>query len=180
MTVSAETPVKSMLGDAFAHHQWATLKLLDVCATLTPEQLSTVAPGTYGSIITTLRHLVETDRWYLGFLSFEGSPLPGISEDNELTIAELRAETERNGEAWLRVLARYADPEEDIEERGDGWEFHSPVGFRLAQAVHHGTDHRSQVWTALSALGIEPPKIDLWAYGKATGRTRAVERTPAS
>jgi len=56
-------------------------------------------------------------------------------------------------------------------ERGDGWDFHAPTGFRLAQVIHHGSDHRSQICTGLTSLGIEPPEIDLWAYGEATGRT---------
>ena len=60
----------------------------------------------------------------------------------------------------------------DTVEDGDGWRFHAPTGFRLAQVVHHGTDHRSQVCTALTSLGVEPPAIDLWAYGEGTGRTR--------
>jgi uncharacterized damage-inducible protein DinB len=51
----------SLLIDAFAHHNWATQRVIDACAALTPEQLATPAPGTYGSIIDTLRHLVGAD-----------------------------------------------------------------------------------------------------------------------
>ena len=51
----------------------------------------------------------------------------------------------------------------------DGYEKSAPMGIRLAQALHHGTDHRSQVCTALTALGIEPPDIDAWDFGLATG-----------
>ena len=54
---------------------------------------------------------------------------------------------------------------------GDGWEFSAPIGVRLAQAIHHGTDHRSQVCTALTSLGIEPPGIDLWEWAESVGRT---------
>lgn len=52
------------------------------------------------------------------------------------------------------------------------------MGVRLAQVVHHGTDHRSQVCTALTSLGVTPPEIDVWAYAQATGRERA-EQAPA-
>jgi uncharacterized damage-inducible protein DinB len=48
------------------------------------------------------------------------------------------------------------------------------MGIRLAQVVHHGTDHRSQICTALTTLGIEPPLIDVWDYGEAVGRTNEV------
>ncbi|MGZ5354336.1 MAG: hypothetical protein ACXWDS_05485, partial [Actinomycetota bacterium] len=56
---------RPMLEDAFAHHVWATLRLMDVCLALTPEQVETAAPGTYGSILDTMRHLVGADSSYL-------------------------------------------------------------------------------------------------------------------
>jgi uncharacterized damage-inducible protein DinB len=46
------------LEDAFNHHVWASLRVLDACATLEPEQLQTSVPGTYGTILDTVRHLV--------------------------------------------------------------------------------------------------------------------------
>ena len=56
---------RSLLSDAFGHHVWATLRLLDACAELSQKELSTPAPGTYGSIIDTFRHLVGADAGYL-------------------------------------------------------------------------------------------------------------------
>lgn len=43
----------SVLADAFAHHTWATLTLLDACGELGPEQLATSVPGTYWSQVCT-------------------------------------------------------------------------------------------------------------------------------
>ena len=160
----------SLLDDAFAHHIWATERLIDECAKLTPEQLATPAPGTYGSIISTFRHLVSSDGWYLSF--FREQPAP-IDEEAQTTLAELRSAITTNGAAWKALLAAGPDGEADIVERGEGGSFHAPLGFRLAQVVHHGTDHRSQICTALTSLGLEPPEIDVWAYGEATDRTRA-------
>ena len=45
----------SLLADAFGHHVWATLRLIDVCLDLTPEQLETEVPGTFGSILCLLQ-----------------------------------------------------------------------------------------------------------------------------
>ena len=59
----------------------------------------------------------------------------------------------------------------------DGSETHAPKGIRLAQVIHHGTDHRSQICTALTQLGVEPPEIDVWAYGVASGRITEVAPT---
>jgi uncharacterized damage-inducible protein DinB len=72
----------------------------------------------------------------------------------------------------MELLAGGLDGEADVVEHGDGWNFHSPAGLRLAQVVQHGTDHRSQICTALTSFGVEPPEIDLWVFGGATKRTR--------
>jgi uncharacterized damage-inducible protein DinB len=165
----------SLLSDAFAHHVWATERLIEECVVLTSEQLKAPAPGTYGSILDTLRHLVASDGWYLSFFPVEHT---AIDEEADATLAELRSAMTNNGRAWTELLAGTIDPDADVVELDDGWEVHSPKGVRLAQVVHHGTDHRSQVCTALTSLGLTPPEIDLWAYARATGRERAI-RAPA-
>ena len=70
------------------------------------------------------------------------------------------------------MLAEGRDPDTKIvahRRHGDA-ESHAPLGIRLAQALHHGTDHRSQICTGLTSLGIEPPDIDVWAFGELDGR----------
>jgi len=39
-----------------------------------------------------------------------------------------------------------------------------PVGLFLLQAINHATEHRSQVASILTQLGIEPPNMDGWTY----------------
>jgi uncharacterized damage-inducible protein DinB len=165
---------RSLLSDAFAHHVWATEQLLDACSVLTAEQLITPTTGTYGPIIHTLRHIVQSDRWYVHFFpSAEGLAL--IADEDELSLPELRSEMAKNATAWNELLATEIDPDVEQMAHENGWEVYTPVGVRLAQVVHHGTDHRSQVCTALTSLGIEPPEIDVWAYAQATGRERALQ-----
>jgi uncharacterized damage-inducible protein DinB len=43
--------------------------------------------------------------------------------------------------------------------------------------VHHGTDHRSQICTILTTLGIEPPPIDVWDYADQDGRLTEIAPT---
>ena len=165
---------RSPLADAFAHHVWATLKLIDTCETLSDEQLQTSAPGVYGSIIDTLRHIVASDRGYLAVVS--GGRVERM-DDERLTLAAARSVMELDGEEWARVLAELDDPERIVvRQRPDGSANRSPAGIRLAQALHHGTDHRSQICTILTTLGIEPPDIDVWEFGVQHGR---VEEVPA-
>jgi uncharacterized damage-inducible protein DinB len=168
---------RSLLADAFQHHAWATLRLLDACHDLTQEQLSATAPGTYGSIVDTLRHLVGADSSYLWVLA--GGPEPVDAEAERLDLAALREEMERNGPRWQAYLGHDLDPGQIIvRRRDDGSETRTPLGIRLAQVVHHGTDHRSHVATILTTLGIEPPAMDVWDYAVAEGRFEETE--PAS
>lgn len=158
----------SILADAFGHHVWATLRLLDACGPLTAEQLGTTVPGTYGSILDTLRHAVGADRMYLWVLT--GGALPEVDEERA-GLAELRAVMEEDGRAWSALLAADPDPGRVVvRHREDGSASAAPVSIRLAQALHHGTDHRSQVCTALTSLGMEPPDIDAWAFATEDGQ----------
>jgi uncharacterized damage-inducible protein DinB len=166
----------SLLRDALDHHVWASLRLFDTCLALSPEQLETAVPGTYGSILDTMRHLVGADVWYLHRMS--GERYPTIDED-QMDLPALRVEMERNGPRWSELLATDIHPDTMVvTHRDDGSETHAPMGIRLAQALHHGTDHRSQVCTGLTMLGVEPPGIDLWDFGAESGRTTEVP--PAS
>lgn len=167
---------KSLLADAFGHHVWATLRTVDMCLSLGPEQLETSVPGTYGSILDTMRHLVGADASYLFVLT--GGDVPRIEEEH-MDLRELRAVMESNGAAWSSLLGRDLDPDEVlVRHRDDGSESHAPTGIRLAQALHHGTDHRSQICTALTTLGVEAPVIDVWAFAVHVGRLTEVP--PAS
>jgi len=167
---------RSPLDDAFAHHEWATLRLIDTCLGLTPEQLETTVPGTYGSIIDTMRHTVGGDASYL-FVTTGGRT--AMVDDERMDLAELRAEMERHGAAWSELVGGDIDPDAVlVRHRDDGSEMSAPLGIRLAQALHHGTDHRSQICTALTSLGIEPPYIDVWDFGLEDGRV--VEVPPTS
>jgi uncharacterized damage-inducible protein DinB len=167
----------SLLGDAFAHHVWATLRLIDTCLALSPQQLGTAVPGTYGSILETVRHLVGADSWYL--FDTTGDRTRRIEQDR-MNLPELRAAMEGDGAAWSRLLASDPDPEVVLKEvdEDDGYEKDAPIGIRLAQALHHGPDHRSQICTALTTLGVEPPAIDAWDFGVQDGRV--VEVPPTS
>jgi uncharacterized damage-inducible protein DinB len=163
---------RPLLEDAFAHHVWATQQLIDACLGVAPERLEATASGTFGSIIETLRHLVGADAAYL--FSLTGGRRPLVNEKH-LTLAELREVMEADGKAWAALLGESLDPDAIVvRRRPDGSEGHAPAGIRLAQALHHGTDHRSQVCTILTTLGIEPPAIDVWDFADGQGRLREV------
>ncbi len=167
----------ALLDDAFAHHAWATMRLIDACLQLSPEQLETGVPGTYGSIIETMRHLVGGDSDYLSIMTGDRAHL--IDAD-EMDMPALRVAMESDGVLWSELLAKDLDPDAMVHEvdEDDGYERDATIGVRLAQALHHGTDHRSQICSALTALGVEPPGIDVWNFGVQAGRI--IEILPTS
>ena len=93
-----------------------------------------------------------------------------IDDGRQLPLADIRDAMQTNGALWLEVLAEAPDPDRLIEDLNGDVRYLAPVGIRLAQVVQHGTDHRSQVCTALTLLGVEPPDISVWAFGDQTGR----------
>jgi len=154
------------LADAFGHHVWATVRVIEACELLTPEQLTAAVTGTYGPIMDTLRHLVAADRGYLSLLD----PSMANVEEATLDLATMRSIMHENDPAWQKLVAN-PDVEIDVvRHRDDGSESHAPLGIRLAQVIHHGTDHRSQICTGLTSLGFTPPEIDVWDYGREDGR----------
>lgn len=162
---------RSILSDAFDHHVWATVRLLDACQGLTSDQLSATVTGTYGSIIDTLRHIVGADVAYLDVLAGDQAPF----DEEAATLTDLRSRMVGHLRSWAGVISDDPDPDTPaIRYREDGSEGHAPTGIRLAQVLHHGTDHRSQVCTALTSLGLEPPDIDVWAFAETQGRYREI------
>jgi uncharacterized damage-inducible protein DinB len=169
----------TMLRDAFGHHSWATGQLLDVCATVPEDELATPVPAIYGNALETLRHLIDADNWYLLCIS-QGELGDGDFEADDLPFSALRPVADATAAGWETLLSRSLDPDEVIVVvRKDGSTTRATVGIRLAQVLHHGSDHRSQVCTALTTLGHEPPEFDVWAYGWTQG-TVSEEPAPPS
>jgi uncharacterized damage-inducible protein DinB len=165
---------RSPFDDAFAHHVWATLRLIDACLSLTEEQLDVAVPGTYGSILETTRHFVGGDSYYLSHLTGARQV-----DTDHMELPVLRAVVEADERLWIAFLATDPDTDavvKDVDD--DGYERDASIGIRLAQALQHGTEHRSQVCTVLTTLAVEPPGIDVWDFGAQTGRV--VDIAPAS
>jgi len=160
---------RSLLDDAFAHHVWATLRLIDACRALSPAQLDAAVPATDRSILATMQHLIWSDSFELFVASSEHG---SFIRTDQMGLAELRAAMEDLGTGWSRLLDEGIDADAVLREvdPDDGFQRHAPMGIRLAQALHHGNDHRSQICSALTTLGVEPPAVDVYTFGLQDGR----------
>jgi uncharacterized damage-inducible protein DinB len=118
-----------------------------------------------------LQHIVEGDAFYAWRLSGDAPAWWGKGELPPASLAQLEARNEEMSRVWESLLARPLDPEDwtsDTEE--DGSECRATVGVIVAQVLYHGNEHRSQVNTILTTLGLDPPDVEAWAYGIAVGR----------
>ena len=167
----------SLLEAAFAHHVWATLRLIDACLDLSAAQLETDAAGTRGPILETIRHLVENDAFDLFVLT--GDRAYNV-DTGELSLPDMREVMERTGLGWTELISGPLDADSVVREvdESDGFQRWAPVGYRLAGTLEHGTDHRSRICTALTTIGVKPPKIAVFDFGVDSGRI--VETSPGA
>jgi uncharacterized damage-inducible protein DinB len=158
------------LRDPARHNAWATAQVVAFCRGLDEPTLHTTVPGTFGTIIETLRHTIDSEMSYLFRLTGAAPAYPwprgeAVGLDVLAERAAVLATT------WEHFLAGEVDSERPIEARGSDPERYTvPAGVFLAQALQHGSEHRAQICTILGALGYEPPDVSAWGYAFASGR----------
>ena len=146
----------------FEHNNWANQKIIQVCHSLSDEQLDAEPHSvTKGTIRRTLVHLVSSQYSYLRTLTL---PLKERLDTVTVTFAELQASAKMSGEALL-ALARGEGVSLDSRlTTRDG--FYTEPWVVMLQVVNHASEHREQICSMLSTLGITPPDLDGWAYGE--------------
>lgn len=177
-----ETIVNGALLEAFRHDAWATEELLEFCRDLSAEQLTAPGIGTYGGILETFNHMVLSDARYLRRLAGSGPPWvdsdggvdPGDVDPESVDIDQLQSRVQETEKLWERLLSEPLDAERVIILDQGAYQAHA--GVLVAQALHHGNAHREQICAILTGAGMQPPDVQAWAYGDATGRGR--ERSP--
>ena len=161
--------------DGFRHNTWATHLVLQACAGLSNAQLDTIVPGTYGSIIETLRHLVSSEGSYCRRLTGDEPEWYG-NRDEEPDLAELARRVDDLATRWERFLSLPFDAERlFVIAWDDGIDRDVPAAIVLIQALHHGNEHRTQVNTTLTSIGVQSPELGVWEFAAATNR--APQRT---
>lgn len=149
----------------FRHNLWANLRLIDACVALDAGQLAASMVGVYGSIYDTLHHIARAEQNYL-FLLTGREPANRLRREHTPELAVIREEARLAGEGLIAYAAVVTPADvgygDDDEDENLVWPI--PAGFLLAQVVNHATEHRAQVMTVLTQLGIEPPDLSGWKF----------------
>ncbi|MCB8968338.1 MAG: DinB family protein [Ardenticatenaceae bacterium] len=154
---------ENILARLIEHNNWATLQIFDVCATLTAAQLDFEPQSAVrGTIRETLRHLVLSQEDYTAMLTtFDHPPEREVMP----TLVELREIVVQSGRELVALVQDFSSKSLQSQiQVSDGYRV-EPWVF-IVQAINHATEHREQIKSILSALGVEPPRIDGWMYGR--------------
>jgi uncharacterized damage-inducible protein DinB len=156
--------IANLLEKLFEHNNWANYQMIQACLSLSDEQLDAQPQSaTKGSIRQTLVHLVKAQRNYLRLLTL---PLEERRESPPLEFADLQESAFLSGEGLL-ALARdwFSRPPNARLQTADGYLVEPWVV--MVQAINHATEHREQINSMLTALGITPLDQDGWTFGEA-------------
>ena len=155
---------KNFLEKLFEHNNWANLQIIQVCSALSDEQLDAEPRSvTKGSIRSTLLHLVASQQGYLRILTL---PLEARLDAPSVAFTELQESASKSGEGLLALARGEQKPLKPQLQTRDGY-FVEPWVLML-QVINHATEHREQIKSMLSSLGVTPPNIDGWDYGEVT------------
>jgi len=152
----------SELRRLFEYNRWATLRILDAAASLSPEELARDLKSSFPSVLATLVHGLGAERIWL--TRWQGTSPTAFPDSSSLT--SLGAVRDAWDAVWHDQQAYLAGLGDADVTRAlhyklfNGQEDTQPLGELLRHVVNHATYHRGQVVTMLRQLGKTPPATD--------------------
>lgn len=157
-----DTQPESTLVEFIRYNTWANQQVLAVCKDLGESQLMAKIPGAYGSIRETFGHLLRSEADYINRITGT-RPQPAFKWEDGPSLAEMSAFAAQTGAAFLDVVQRIP-PTQIVHEEEDGKFIDYQARQLFMQVINHGIEHRTNVTTLLSSLGIPVPEVDGWGY----------------
>lgn len=161
-----------LLQRLYQHNQWANARVFDVCLALDDPTLSEDAPGTHGTIESTLKHLVGVEDVYLMML--RGDSLEGQETLQSYMAHDLHwfaRRLEQVAEGYRGLLGKLDGAFLTAPLNVPWFDFALTKGDGLLQVLDHSGQHRAQVLSTLGARGMDLPDVDYvdWVGGAASG-----------
>ncbi|HEX9091157.1 MAG TPA: DinB family protein [Anaerolineales bacterium] len=158
MDIKPETTLIELI----LYNNWANAKVLAACQELTADQMAATAPGTYGSIRNTLGHIIRAEADYVGRMTGE-RPQPAFEWKDEPDLADVATFAAQVGETLLDTVQRIP-PTYLVHEEEDGETLDYHARLLFIQVINHGIEHRTNITTIISGLGLTAPEVDGWGY----------------
>jgi uncharacterized damage-inducible protein DinB len=153
------------------HMAWANQETIKHLQTLPEESLKAYATNPEWFVAEIAHHIVDSADHYAfritGKVALTQPGDPCIADIEKFSDLARVAEQAAIVDAHLIGAADLDDAWLDLEN--DNGKFQRLRSTVLSQAIHHATEHRAQIASALEAKGFKPvdlDEIDLWAYEK--------------
>ena len=149
------------LSELYAYNTWANAQVFAVCRDVDQAWLDENAPGTYGTLTETLKHMVSVETAYAQML--QDKPLATKEARDEFFAHDLTwfAETTaRVGRRYAELLAHASDAFFDEPLHVPWFDFVLTKQDGLLQVLSHSAQHRAQVFSVLGQRGVAVPDLD--------------------
>ena len=90
-------------------------------------------------------------------------PRPSFKWEDQPALADLSAFAEQVAGALLDAIQR-TPPTHIVHEEEDGSTLDYQARALFIQVINHGIEHRTNITTILSGLGLPAPEVDGWGY----------------
>ena len=157
-----ETQPETTLVELIRYNNWANAQVFAACQKLAADQLAAAAPGAYGSIRETLEHIIRAEADYVGRLTGD-RPQPAFRWKDQAALDDLFAFAGQVASALLDAIQRIP-PTHIVHEEEDGSTLDYQARALFIQIINHGIEHRTNITTILSGLGLPAPEVDGWGY----------------
>jgi uncharacterized damage-inducible protein DinB len=163
MPVSADT-----LRMHLDYTAWASQRLLDAAAQLSPQELTHDFKTADKTVLDTLVHIYAADRIWLARV--QGEPRTSFVDPADRDFVLLQAEWPALLQRWKLWLRDFTD--DDVQRPityhdMKGRPYAQPAWQIIMHLVNHGSHHRGQVSGFLRSMDHTPPPLDLIAYYRA-------------
>lgn len=151
-----------------AHMKWANRLTIEHLQTLPDEALKAFATNSEWFVAEIMHHIVDSADHYVYRIRNEHCNVPGEKIQEVESVADLE---------FLKVQAEAIDSAlqecaklDDIQMEFENYSGKLVKRWRstiLSQAIHHATEHRAQIASALEAKGFKPvdlDELDLWRF----------------
>jgi uncharacterized damage-inducible protein DinB len=158
------------------HMGWANQKTIAHLESLSEESLTAFATNSKWFVAEILHHIVDSADHY----AFRISGKPALSLPGEPCIDDVKQISDL---ARIKEQAAIVDGAllecvklDDVQLEFENYEGKLVKRWRstiLSQAIHHATEHRAQIASALEARGfaaVDLDELDLWSYEIETGQ----------